>query len=347
MSLELLIAVILLIVLVFIVAMAIGANDETMASVVGAKIVMLNVAILLGAFLQIIGAQLLGVDVSKTIGSDMVTIELPLEVVLIIAIAMTIWLFLVSIRGYPISTTHSIVGCVLGIGLWLQFQLAQEVINWTTMLKIVIGWILSPVFGLVIAFCLQYLIRKFVYPRTTGLDRLKRMEWVFGILLLVMVIITGLSRGGNDVAKAVGILVLAFPDPTAPLFGIPLIRWFLLLGGAGMAIGLFLIGRRVVATVGREVTELRPSSSFAAESGVALVLLIGTLAGLPLSGTHVLVTAVIGVGLANRTPIGGPAVKKIAWASILTVPASAAMALGLFFLYAWLAPLFPLLFPVP
>jgi len=80
---------------------------------------------------------------------------------------------------------------------------------------------------------------------------------------------------------------------------------------------------------------------------VAIVLLIGTIAGLPLSGTHVLVTAVIGVGLANRTPIGGPAVKKIAWASILTVPASATMALGLFFLYTWLAPLFPLLFPVP
>ncbi|MFX0078646.1 MAG: inorganic phosphate transporter [Candidatus Hermodarchaeota archaeon] len=347
MSLELLIAVILLIVLVFIVSIAIGANDETMASVVGAKIVTLNVAILLGAFLQIIGAQLLGVDVSKTIGADMVNIELPLEVVLIIAIAMTIWLLLVSVRGYPISTTHSIVGCVMGIGLWLQFQLAIDVINWFTMLEIVIGWILSPVFGLVIAFCLQYLIRKFVYPRTTGLERLKHMEWIFGILLLVMVLITGLSRGGNDVAKAVGILVLAFPDPTAILWGIPLIRWFLLIGGVGMAIGLFLIGRRVVATVGREVTELRPSSSFAAESGVALVLLIGTIVGLPLSGTHVLVTAVIGVGLANRTPIGGPAVKKIVWASILTVPVSAAMALGLFFLYAWLAPLFPVLLTTP
>lgn len=347
MSLELLIAVILLIALVFIVAMAIGANDETMASVVGAKILTLNAAILLGAFLQIIGAQLLGVDVSKTIGSDMVNIDLPLEVVLIIAIAMTIWLFLVSVRGYPISTTHSIVGCVLGIGLWLEFQLALPVVNWLTMLEIVIGWVLSPVFGLAIAFCLQFLIRKFVYPRATGLERVRHMEWIFGILLLVMVVITGLSRGGNDVAKAVGILVLAFPDPTATLFGIPLIRWFLILGGVGMVIGLLLIGRRVVATVGREVTELRPSSSFAAESGVAIVLLIGTLAGLPLSGTHVLVTAVIGVGLANRTAIGGPAVKKIVWASILTVPVSAALALGLFFLYAWLAPLLPLFLPVP
>lgn len=340
MSILPLLPIILLIVLVIIVAIAIGANDETMASVVGAKVLMLNAAILLGTFLQVIGAQLLGVDVSKTIGEDMVLIPLPLEIVIIIAIAMTIWLLLVSVKGYPISTTHSIVGCVLGIGLWLQFTSAMPIINWVEMWNIVLGWILSPVFGLLIAYAIQQVVRKAVLPRATGLERVQQMERVFGVLLLVMVVITGLSRGGNDVSKAVGILIMAFPDPTAQLYGIPLIRWFLLLGGVGMAIGLFLIGRRVVATVGREVTELRPSSSFAAESGVALVLLIGTLWGLPLSGTHVLVTAVIGVGIANKTPIGGEAVKKIAYASFLTVPVSALFALGLFFLYAWLAPLF-------
>lgn len=337
--------VILLIVLVFIVAIAIGANDETMASIVGAKVLVLNAAILLGAFLQVIGAQLLGLGVSETIGQDMVIIDLPLDIVLILAIAMTFWLLLASLKGYPISTTHSIVGCVLGVGLWLEFQLALPVINWFEMLNILIGWILSPIFGLVIAFLLQLVVRKIVLPRATGLERVQRMEQIFGILLLVMIVITGLSRGGNDVSKAVGILVLAFPDPTIAFFGIPLIRWFLLLGGVGMAVGLFLIGRRVVATVGMEVTELRPSTSFSAEAGVATVLFIGTLFGFPLSGTHVLVTAVIGVGLANQSPIEGPAVKKITLASFLTVPISALFALGFFFLYAWISPL--ILLPIP
>ncbi len=346
MSTELLFAVLFLIVLVFIVAMAIGANDETMAGVVGAKVLTLNAAIMLGGFLVIIGAQLLGVGVSKTIGEDMLLIDLPLDIVIIIAIAMTCWLLLVSLRGYPISTTHSIVGCVLGIGLWLQLVLVTPVINWEEIGLIVLGWVLSPLFGLGIAFGIQFLIRKTVLPRATGLDQVQRLERIFSVALLVVVIITALSRGGNDVSKAVGILVMAFPDPTETLYGIPMIRWFLLLGGAGIAFGLFLIGRRVVATVGRELTELRPSSSFAAETGVAIVMLIGTLMGLPLSGTHVLVTAVIGVGLANRTPIGGTAVRKIAIASVLTVPISAIFALGLFFLYAWLVPFFPVLFPI-
>ncbi|MFW9831995.1 MAG: inorganic phosphate transporter [Candidatus Thorarchaeota archaeon] len=340
MSLLLFLSISFLLILVFVVAISIGANDETMASVVGAKVLTLNAALLLGAFLQIIGAQLLGIDVSTTIGEDMVLIPLPLDAVLIIAIAMTLWLLIISVKGYPVSTTHSIVGCVLGIGLWLQFATAMPVINWVEIWNIAIGWILSPIFGLVIAFVIQQIIRKIVIPRATGLERIQRMERIFGILLLVMVIITGLSRGGNDVSKAVGILIMAFPDPTAQLYGLPLIRWFLLLCGVGMTIGLLLVGRRVVATVGKEVTVLRPSASFAAESGVALVLFFGTLFGFPLSGTHVLVTAVIGVGLANKTQIGGVAVKKIALASILTVPISAVFALGLFFLYTWVAPFF-------
>jgi PiT family inorganic phosphate transporter len=334
-----LLPLIMLIVLVFVVAISIGANDETMASVVGSKIITLNAAILLGAFLQVAGAQLLGVGVSKTIGQDMVLIDFQLDIVIILALAMTIWLILASIQGYPISTTHSIVGCVLGVGLWLEFVNHQQILNWVELFNIFAGWIMSPIFGLIIAFSLQMIIRKIFLPRATGLEQVQKLERIFGWLLITMVVITGLSRGGNDVSKAVGILVMATPDPLLPVFGIPLVRWFLVLGGIGMAIGLFIIGRRVVATVGMEVTELRPSSSFAAEAGVALVLFVGTLLEFPLSGTHVLVTAVIGVGLANHTPIGGPAVKKIALASFLTVPISAVLALGLLFLYLWIQPL--------
>ena len=326
------ILVALLLILVFIVAIAIGANDETMASVVGAKVLKLNAAILLGAFLQIIGAQLLGAGVSETVGQDMVLTPLPFDIVLILAVAMTIWLLLASLRGYPISTTHSIVGCVLGVGLLIEFVSMGPLINWGTMTEIVVGWILSPIFGLVIAYLLQLVVRRYVLPRATSLDAIQRLDRIFGWLLLVMIVITGLSRGGNDVSKAVGILTMVFTDRT-------LWPWFLLLGGIGMAIGLFLIGRRVVATVGMEVTELRPSTSFAAEAAVALVLFVGTVLGVPLSGTHVLVTAVVGVGLANRNPVRGPGLNKIVLASFLTVPLSALFAIGLFWLYISFRPI--------
>ncbi len=325
------ILVVLLLILVFIVAVAIGANDETMASVVGGKVLKLNAAILLGACLQIIGAQLLGTGVTETIGQDMVLTPFPIDIILVLAIAMTIWLLIASLRGYPISTTHSIVGCVLGVGLLIELATAAPLINWYTMMEIVTGWILSPIFGLIIAFLLQLAVRKIILPRAKNLDAIQRLERIFGWLLLIMVIITGLSRGGNDVSKAVGILTMIFIDRTQW-------PWFLLLGGVGMAIGLFLIGRRVVATIGMEVTELRPSTSFAAEAAVATVLFIGTVFGIPLSGTHVLVTAVIGVGLANRNPVRGPGLNKIALASFLTVPLSALFAIGLFWLYITIRP---------
>ncbi len=328
--------VILLFILVFIVAVAIGANDETMASVVGGKVLKLNAAILLGMCLQIIGAQLLGAGVSETIGQDMVLIPLPLDVVLVLAISMTIWLLVASLRGYPISTTHSIVGCVLGVGLVFELVTTGPLINWVTITEIVVGWILSPIFGFAIAILVQSALRKIVYPRATSLDKIERFERIFGWFLLVVVVITALSRGGNDVSKAVGILTMVFPDPT-------IWPWFLLLGGIGMAVGLFLIGRRVVATVGMEVTELRPSTSFSAELAVATVLLVGTLWGIPLSGTHVLVAAVVGVGIANHNPVRGPGLNKIIIASFLTVPLSALLAIGLFWLYIAIRPFFLIL----
>jgi PiT family inorganic phosphate transporter len=325
--------IVILFILVFIVAVAIGANDETMASVVGGKVLKLNVAIYLGMVLQVIGAQLLGAGVSETIGQDMVLTPLPLDLVLILAIAMTIWLLLASIRGYPISTTHSIVGCVLGVGLLIEFVTMGALINWFTMIEIVAGWVLSPIFGLVIALVVQKGVSKILSKRGTSLDQIERLERIFGWLLLVFVIITALSRGGNDVSKAVGILTMIFPDP---LYW----SWFLLLGGLGMAVGLFLIGRRVVATVGMEVTELRPSTSFSAELAVAVVLFVGTLWGIPLSGTHVLIAAVVGVGVANRNPVRGPGLNKIVIASFLTVPLSALLAIGLFWLYVAIRPFF-------
>ncbi|MFW9934147.1 MAG: inorganic phosphate transporter [Candidatus Thorarchaeota archaeon] len=325
--------IVLLFILVFIVAIAIGANDETMASVVGGKVLKLNVAIFLGMCLQIIGAQLLGAGVSETIGQDMVLTPLSFDIVLILAIAMTIWLLVASLRGYPISTTHSIVGCVLGIGLLIELFTSGPLINWATMSEIVIGWILSPIFGLLIAFLIQTLVKKAILPRAKSLDTIERLEKIFGWFLLAMVVITALSRGGNDVSKAVGILTMIFPDPA-------FWSWFLLLGGCGMALGLFLIGRRVVATVGMEVTELRPSTSFSAEAAVATVLLVGTIWGIPLSGTHVLVAAVVGVGIANHNPVRGPGLNKIIIASFLTVPLSALLAVGLFWLYVAIKPFF-------
>ncbi len=319
-----------------IVAIAIGANDNTMASIVGAKALTLNAAVILCGCLHIIGAQLLGRGVSETLGADIVVTPFPLEVILVVALAMTTWLLISSLKGYPISATHAIVGSILGIGLLMQITTASQILRFDTLLIILIGWILSPIFSLAIAFLLQLLVQRLVLSRAGGFEEVRRVEEIFGWLLLFMVIIIGLSRGGNDVSKAVGLLTMFVSpeDMTIPL----------LVGGVGMAVGVIFLGRRVVSTVGMELTELRPSTSFSSAASSAIVLFVGTLFWIPLAATHILITALIGAGLANRVPLNQSPLKRIAVTSFLTVPITAALAIGFFWVYVALGPVFAPIF---
>jgi len=319
-----------------VVAIAIGANDNTMASAVGAKVLTLNSAVILCGCLHIIGAQLFGRGVSENLGANIVITPFPLEIILIVAFAMITWLIISSVKGYPISAAHAIVGSVLGIGLLLQISTASQILRLDTLLIILAGWIFSPIFSLVIAFLLQLLVQRLVLSRAHGFDEVRRVEEIFGWLLLIMVIIIGLSRGGNDVSKAVGLLTM-FVEPkdmTIPL----------LVGGAGMAAGVIILGKRVVSTIGMELTELRPSTSFSSAASSAIVLFIGTLFGIPLAATQILITGLIGAGLANRIPINRAPLKRIALTSFLTVPITAFLAISFFLLYVSLGPLFAPLF---
>jgi PiT family inorganic phosphate transporter len=326
-----LLILVFLLVFGFIVAIAIGANDETVSTVVGARVLTINGALLLGGALQLVGAQLLGSGVSRTVGSDIMFTPVPLDVVLVLVLGMAIWLFITSILGYPISTTHSLVGAILGVGVLFEVTTHTPLINWATLQWLLFCWLLGPIVGLGAAFGFQLMVRRIFFKKPTGSDRFHRLERIFGWLLLVMVIIVGASRGGNDVSKAVGMLVMVFPDPVVwPLL--------LLLGGGGMAVGLFIVGRRVVRTVGTRVTQLRPSTGFSAEASMAIVLFVATWLGVPLSGTEVLISAVVGVGLANHDPVRGSTLKRLILITLLTVPMSAAFALGLLWLYNALRP---------
>lgn len=322
----LVIPIVLLLIIASLAAFAIGANDSTMANVVGAKILSLRSAVILGGILFISGALILGQGVSTTIGSKMVTQTLPVELVLIISLAIILWMLFSAYQGYPISATHSIVGSILGVGLLQELVWSTPILRWDTIFTIIMGWILSPIFSLIIAFFLQRYVRRKVVSRVVGLDEVQRREQIFGIMLLIMVIIICLSRGGNDVAKAVGLLTIIFIEP----FELTLL---LLLGGVGMAIGLFVLGRRVVRTVGMELTELRPSASFSSATAGAIVLLVGTIMGIPLAATHILITSVIGVGIANQNPLNKLVLKKLISTSILTLPISAAIAICLYGIY--------------
>jgi phosphate/sulfate permease len=279
-----------------------------------------SLAVFLGAFLSALGAVFLGEGVSETVGSDLIRgEELPDAAVVAVLLAMAIWLIAASAgKGLPISTTQAVVGSVVGLAI---YKWGADQVDWEVVLEILIGWVISPIIGFIGA-ALTFVIVEKVRHRAAakGLSDVERQERIAGYLLAIFLLWTSLSRGGNDVANGVAPLITYFDDPRIPL----------LLGGIGMAFGLLIIGRKVVETLAHEVVSLSPSSALSASISVAIIMFVGTAMGLPLSGSHVLVAALIAVGWAGRTKVEKEAVKGILVSWVITVPISAVLGIGLF-----------------
>ncbi len=323
------VAALLLLGIGFFVAFAIGSNDETMSPAVGAGIFTVGMAVTLGALINIIGAVLLGKGVSEKVGKDLITSSHQLDVAMILAIllAMSIWLISVSVgKGLPISTTQAVVGCVVGLAL---FKWGINGVNHVVFFEIVIGWLISPIIGFIGSFIFYRIILMLrdAFIHQENLIVHERVNRIAAYFLALFLIITSLSRGGNDVANAMAPLI-----GIQELLGIQQLssQVVLLVGGLGMASGLILIGRKVVRTLSTEVIDLSPLSALSASLSVSLIMFFGTLAGLPLSGSHILVAALIGVGWAERTRIQRDSIVQIAISWLVTLPASALLAIMLY-----------------
>jgi PiT family inorganic phosphate transporter len=315
----------------FLVAFSIGGNDEAMAPAVGARVFTVRAAVAIGGLITIAGAVTLGSNVSEKVGSDMVSgMEMSTDMIFAVLISMAIWLLIASItKGLPISTTQCIVGSVIGVAISAPLMGYSEwgiaVVNWYVVLEVFIGWILSPIIGFFFAAGIFAVVRR-LQRRAKGFTDFEKQERVASYLLAAFLILTSLSRGGNDVANAIAPLVV-LPDflGTYDLEFISMPRYLipLLVGGIGMALGLIIVGRKVIRTLATEVVTLSPSSALSASISVSLIMFIGTLLGLPLSGTHVLVAALIAVGWVSETPVQMKQVKEIILSWIATVPIAA------------------------
>ena len=296
------------------VAFTIGANDETMTPAVGAGLLSLGLAVLLGGIFNLVGVFFLGESVSKTVGNNFAHETLTLPMVFIILISMAVWLFIVSLRGIPISTTQSVVGSVLGIVI-LEWGISA--VNFDTLIGVVISWIVSPVLGLIGGYSFYLLILKVQQrAKRQGYSDFEKQEVIASYALAFFLLFSVLSRSGNDVAKAIGPL-MAIPEITADPF------FALLAGGIGMCLGVIILGRRVVKKLAKDIVALSPTSALAASVSVSIIMFIGTIMGMPLSGSHILVAAFIGVGFVNKEKIDTDMLKEIGWSWIITTPASA------------------------
>ncbi|MHA1992435.1 MAG: anion permease [Candidatus Hodarchaeales archaeon] len=296
----------------FILAIGVGANDETFAPVVGSRRLTSLQCVSIGAVLAFIGALTLGPNVAGTVGTGISDLILTEKMIFSVLLAMSIVLILSSYFGLPISSTHAMVGSIIGLTIFYTFDLSM--INMDKIISIILSWFLSPLFGLIGSFFIFKVIDAILVKYTKGFSSLERNERIAANLLLIFVVITAVSRGGNDVANAVSPLVQSFKNvDTLDLSIIPLI-----IGGIGMGVGLLLLARRVLKTLANEIVELTPSKSLAVQISTASITFIGANLGIPLSGTHILVSSFVGVALSSKSRVNNKVLGRIAISAVGT-----------------------------
>lgn len=392
-------------------AWGIGANDvaNAMGTSVGSGAITIKQAVIIAAIFEFAGAFLAGGQVTKTIRKGIIdadllsgTPELLVFGMLAALLAAGIWLFVASRHGWPVSTTHSIVGAIVGFA---AVGIGFDAVKWGKVGSIVMSWVVSPAIAGVLSYWLFRSVQKFILNTDDPLGNAKRyvpvyiflagfiialvtmfkglkhvgldltmaqsygvailvgltimvlgiiairrikidpnadrdfhfanVEKVFAVLMVVTACGMAFAHGSNDVANAIG--------PVAAVISIvesggqigqqsALSLWILILGGGGIVAGLLMYGRRVIATVGKHITDLTPSRGFACELSAATTVVIASGTGLPISTTHTLVGAVLGVGLARGIgALNMNVVRTIFLSWIVTLPAGAIMSILFFF----------------
>jgi len=264
-----------------------GANDgaNSMGTAVGARVRTVREAVILVAVFGFLGATIYGRGVIKTIGRGIVPLdELSGNVSLVVALAAmfgaSLWLQIASYLKIPVSTTHSTVGAVAGAGL----AYGNVTLQWGRLVEVVVAWLVTPLGAGLLAYILYQILRRLILPRWPLEDR------TFGWLLTASGIYMAFTWGSNDVANATGVMVGA---------GVLSSTQAALLGGVAIAAGVAMWGPRVMETVGSGITSLQPAMAFIAELAAALNVHIYTALGIPVSTTHAIVGAIVGVGLVH------------------------------------------------
>lgn len=309
----------------------IGANDlaNAMGTSVGSGALSLKQVILVAAVFEFCGAIFFGKRVASTIANNIVPIEhikmidphLVVVGMLAAILAAGFWVTLTTFYNLPVSTTHSIVGAVLGFGLVSAYHgiIAYSEIHWSVLIKIVASWLVSPLLGALFAYILFILVSHFILHRTNDAFAIEKK---FIILQTMTACYMAFAHGSNDVANAIGPLYAGLNVLGLDSAQIP--TWIMVIGGFGMVLGLATWGYKVIQTIGTKITELTPTRGFCAEFATASVVVLHSYSSLPISTTHTLVGSVIGVGLAGGlAAVDLSVIGKIALSWIITVPVAA------------------------
>jgi len=328
----------LLLIITILVAMAFdflnGFHDaaNSIATVVSTRVLSPKLAVLWAAFFNFVAAFVLGTAVAKTIGSGMIDVHYVTQYVVITGlIGAIVWDLLTWWWGLPTSSSHALIGGYAGAAVMRSGWRVIVAGGWS---KTLIFIVVAPLMGLVLA--LVFMIAIFWLLRNKPPQRID--AW-FRKLQLLSAAAYSLGHGGNDAQKTMGIVAGALYSAnyltSAELAG----NWgkfhwpIILAAHASIALGTYLGGWRIVHTMGSRITKLKPVGGFCAESAGAITLFSTALVGIPVSTTHTITGAIVGVGATHRlSAVRWGVARRIVWAWILTIPASALVAAVAFWL---------------
>jgi PiT family inorganic phosphate transporter len=297
-----------------------GFHDaaNSIATVVSTRVLSPQRAVLWAAFFNFVAAFVLGTGVAKTVGKGMIDLNIVTQEVILAGLLGAIaWNLITWYYGLPVSSSHALIGGYAGAAVAKAGFIAILPGGWT---KTLIFIILAPLIGMFLAFLLMVSMT-WIFRRW----RPFQLDQLFRRLQLVSAGLYSLGHGGNDAQKTMGIVTgLLVTAGRLKTFEVPL--WVVLISHAAIALGTMFGGWRIVKTMGTKITKLQPFGGFCAEASGALTLMGATLSGIPVSTTHTITGAIIGVGATRRlSAVKWGVAQRIVWAWVLTIPLSAAM----------------------
>ncbi len=309
-----------------------GMDDcaNAIATVVSTRTLSPRRAILLAAVLNIVGA-FITTAVARTIGKGIVDPQLVSQAMILAALlGATGWTLICWYMGLPTSVSHALIGGLVGV-VWVRIGL--HALQFGGVQKILVAMVVSPVAGFLVGVLLMVGMN---WLGAAAKADPGKSNSLFRKLQLVSASYMALSHGTNDTQNAMGVITMGLVSyGILTEFSVP--TWVILACGSAMGLGTYVGGWRIIKTMGMKITDLRPIHGFSAETAAASVILVASLCGLPISTTHTITTAIMGVGANRRlSMVRWGVARRIVWAWVLTVPGSAAI--GAFF--AWVLPLF-------
>lgn len=320
--------------IVFIIAVTLffeylnGVNNagNSVATIVSTRVLSPLVAVLLAAFFNFAAAFVFGTEVATTIGKGVVDPKSVTALIIFAAVvSSSLWVHFCTVYGIPISASHALIGGLIGAAAMSK---GFGVLKVAGIVKIVSFIFIAPMIGLIFGF-INMIIIYWLFRRASA----QKVDRLFRRLQLVSAALYSLGHGTNDAQKAMGIIAILLysTGKLSTSAGIPM--WVILACHTAIGIGTMMGGWRVVKTMGSKITKLQPVGGFAAETAGAITIFGATALGIPVSTTHIITGAIMGVGSTRGlSSVRWTVARRIVWAWVLTIPASALVSAATYFI---------------